>query len=210
MIRVRTLGQCTIQIDDVRVGPDAEIVFATLLLLTIEPGRRVTRGELLGMLWPDTPAPRASHRLRQTIYRLRTLGVDLDVEGSTLTIAATCVDSDVDMLLRLTGNDSLERLADEIGGPFLPGYVPTFSEPLREWVERQRDWVTAAARRVLVGAVAVRKSRAEWAEVERLAHRCLSIDPFNEEATLALAEAAALHGAKAEAFAILDKYLREM
>jgi hypothetical protein len=35
MIRVRTLGQCTIQIDTFHVGPDAEMVFAALLLLTV-------------------------------------------------------------------------------------------------------------------------------------------------------------------------------
>src|ERR671922_149334 len=64
--------------------------------------------------------------------------------------------------------------------------------------------------RVLVSAIAARKSRGEWAHVERLAHQCLTIDPLNEEATLALAEAAALHGGKVEAVGILDRYLREM
>jgi DNA-binding SARP family transcriptional activator/tetratricopeptide (TPR) repeat protein len=210
MIRVRTLGQCTIQIDTFHVDPDAEMVFASLLLLTVERGRRVGRGELLGMLWPDTPASRASHCLRQTIYRLRTLGVPLEADRTHLVLSPSAVDSDVDAVLRASRTDDIERLADRVGGPFLPGYAPTFSEPLREWVERQRDLVGAGARRVLVGAIALRKSRGEWADVERLAHRCLAIDPLNEDATLALAEAAALHGGKAEAMGILDRYLREM
>jgi DNA-binding SARP family transcriptional activator len=210
MIRVRTLGQCTIQIDTFHVGPDAEIVFAALLLLTVERGRRPGRGELLGLLWPDAPSSRASHCLRQTIYRLRTLGVPLEVDRTHLALPHGVVDSDVDALLRASRTDDIEQLADRVGGPFLPGYVPAFSEPMRDWVEHQRDRVNAGARRVLVGAITARKSRGEWADVERLAHRCLAIDPLNEEATLALAEAAALHGGKVEAVGILDRYLREM
>ncbi|HEU5183555.1 MAG TPA: AAA family ATPase, partial [Gemmatimonadaceae bacterium] len=210
MIRVRTLGQCSIQLNNCQVAPDAEMVFASLLLLALEPGRRVERSEWLGMLWPDTATARASHCLRQTIYRLRTLGAPLDVDRTHIVLSPNVVDSDVQTLLTAHRPECVERLADSVCGPFLPGYAPAFSEPFRDWVERQRDVVSAAARRVLVGAIAARKARGEWADVERLGHRCLAIDPLNEEATLALAEAAAMHGGKAEAMAILDRYLREM
>ena len=210
MIRVRTLGQSSIHLDSVTLGPDAEIVFAALILLTVEPGKRVARGELLGILWPEARVSRAGHCLRQTIYRMRTLGVPLEVSRTHLRVRPETVDCDVDALLRFRHGEDIERAADTIGGPFLPGYSPSFSEPLRAWVEQQRDLVTASARRVLVGAIAAHKARAEWADVERLAHRCLALDPLNEDATLALAEAAALHGGKAEAMGILDRYLREM
>ena len=210
MIRVRTLGQCLIQIDSVSIGPDAEMVFAALLLLAIEPGKRLGRGDLLGMLWPNAQGSRAAHCLRQTIYRLRTLGVPIETERGQLSLAPAAVDCDVDALLRVRRANDVEQVAEAIGGPFLPGYSPTFSEPLRDWVERHRDLVTAGARRVLVGAIVARKARGEWADVERLAHQCLAIDPLNEDATLALAEGAALHGGKAEAMGILDRYLREM
>ena len=210
MIRVRTLGQSWIHVDSVALGPDAEIVFAALVLLTVEPGKRITRGELLGILWPAATASRARHCLRQTIYRMRTLGVPLEVSRTHLRVRPEAVDCDVDALLRIRQADDLERVAETIGGPFLPGYAPSFSEPLHRWVEQQRDRVTAGARRVLVGAIAAHKARAEWADVERLAHRCLALDPLNEDATLALAEAAAMHGGKAEAMGILDRYLREM
>ncbi|HJQ63837.1 MAG TPA: ATP-binding protein, partial [Burkholderiales bacterium] len=141
---------------------------------------------------------------------MRTLGVPLTVSRTHLSIQPDAVDCDVDALLRIRRSDSMEHLADDIDGAFLPGYAPTFSEPLRDWVERHRDLVAAGARRVLVKAIARYKSRGEWSEVERLAHRCLTIDPLNEEATLALAEAAALHGGKVEAIGILDRYLHEM
>lgn len=210
MIRVRTLGQCLIQIDSVSIGPDAEMVFAAMLLLAVEPGKRLGRGDLLGMLWPNAQGSRAAHCLRQTIYRLRTLGVPIETQRGQLSLPPAAVDCDVDALLRVRRANDVEQVAEAIGGPFLPGYSPTFSEPLRDWVERHRDLVTAGARRVLVGAIVARKARGEWADVERLAHQCLAIDPLNEDATLALAEGAALHGGKAEAMGILDRYLREM
>jgi hypothetical protein len=155
MIRVRTLGQCSIQIDTMHVGPDAEMVFASLLLLTVERGRRVGRSELLGMLWPDAPASRASHCLRQTTYRLRTLGTPLEVTRTHLTLPSSVVDSDVDALLRASRTDDIEHLADRVSGPFLPGYSPTFSEPCGTgWSDnaisflRERDafWLARSAR----------------------------------------------------------------
>ncbi len=100
MIRVRTLGHSVIQIDSTPVGPDAEIVFAALLLLTVEPGKRLGRGELLGILWPEATGSRAAHCLRQTIYRLRTLGVPLEVSRTHLSVSSEVVDCDVDAILR--------------------------------------------------------------------------------------------------------------
>ena len=130
MIRVRTLGQSWIHVDSVALGPDAEIVFAALVLLTVEPGKRITRGELLGILWPAATASRARHCLRQTIYRMRTLGVPLEVSRTHRRVRPEAVDCDVDALLRIRQADDLERVDETIGGPFLPGYAPSFSEPL--------------------------------------------------------------------------------
>ena len=49
-----------------------------------------------------------------------------------------------------------------------------------------------------------------WPEAADAARRCLALDPFNEEATLALAESTALVGNKLEAISILDRYTSEL
>jgi tetratricopeptide (TPR) repeat protein len=55
-----------------------------------------------------------------------------------------------------------------------------------------------------------RRERADWKGAQMIAQWLLQLDPLNEDATLALAECAALAGSKAEAVAILDRYLAEL
>ena len=49
-----------------------------------------------------------------------------------------------------------------------------------------------------------------WSDVETAARLCLATDPLNEEATLALAEAIAMGGSKADALRLLDAYIWEL
>jgi DNA-binding SARP family transcriptional activator len=58
-----------------RVGPDAELAFALLLVLTLSEGRPLGRRQLIDLLWPATTEARARHNLRQALYKLRQLGV---------------------------------------------------------------------------------------------------------------------------------------
>src|SRR5262249_24549712 len=95
-------------------------------------------------------------------------------------------------------------------GVYLAGYAPAFSEPFAEWLETRRSQVHGNARRAAVVALAELRSQSRFAEAEALARSCLELDPLNEEATLALAECAALSGSKTEALSILDQYLAEV
>ncbi|MEP6508055.1 MAG: AAA family ATPase, partial [Gemmatimonadales bacterium] len=58
--------------------------------------------------------------------------------------------------------------------------------------------------------MALQRMQGHWAAVEKSAVRILAIAPFNEEATLALAEAHAMRGSKLEGQRILDAYLLEV
>ncbi len=60
-----------------------------------------------------------------------------------------------------------------------------------------------------MSVLTARRAASDWPAVERAAHAILGIDPFNEEATLALAEATALSGGKREALSILLRYENE-
>ncbi len=210
MIRLRALGQCVIEIGENRIGPDAEILFALQLYLAIERGKRVGRGAIASLFWPATPETRAAHSLRQSVYRLKALGASVESNRSHIWAPRECVTADHFPILDATEGGRVVEIAEETSGTFLPGYAPTFSAPFAEWIDRQRDIVDSAIRRVLVGAVAAKKSRGEWSAVEAIAGRILAIDPLNEEATLASAQAMALHGGKVQALAMLDRYLKEI
>lgn len=209
MLRLRTLGECAIESDASRIGPDADVLFAIGLYLAMERGRRVARAELLELIWPSVDGLHGRHCLRQALYRLRQSGAVLDSTTTHVMLAASEVELDfADFLSSAPFERALPD--DDRCREFLPGYAPDFSAPFGEWVEEQRAFVHGQIRRALVTRLGELRARGDWARVEGVARTCLRFDPLNEEATLARAEAAAMTGSKREAVAILDRYLAEL
>ncbi len=210
MIRLRSLGQCLLEVGDTRLTPAAETLFAAALYLVLEAGRPLARRELIDVIWPNVEDRKANQCLRQTLYKLNAMGAALRSTRTQIVLPRRSVQSDCGVLFEVSERAEMERMADTLPGGFLPAYAPKFSAPYQEWLERQRDFVTSALRRILVTAMNARKARGEWRRAEPLAMRCLAIDPLNEEATLVLAEATAIGGNKVMALAIIDRYLREI
>ena len=209
MVRLRSLGECLIELGGVRVDPESEVLFALLLHLVVERGRRVPRARLVELCWPGEPDERARHNLRQALYKAKQLGAPIVQEGSDVLLPAAAASADYDALLAeptegaspVDGGESLE---------FLPAYRGGLSEALAEWVDAQRSVVHAAVRRHLVARLAQARRYARWSEVDRLARRCLALDAMNEDAVIALAEATAVTGSRAMAAELLDRYLTEL
>ncbi|HEX6964740.1 MAG TPA: AAA family ATPase [Gemmatimonadaceae bacterium] len=210
MIHLLTLGQCAIQVGRSRLAPDAERLFAAALYLVVEHGRPIGRGELTALLWPDAEEARAQHSLRQALYKLKSLGFRFATEHAAIMLAPKDVELDYGIFLKEQRPSSLEELSECIAGPCLPGYAPRISSQFNEWLDRLRDVVHSALRRALVAGIVAKRARADWGAVEALSRKCLSLDPLNEEATLAVAEAAAMHGSKAYALSVIDRYLKEI
>jgi tetratricopeptide (TPR) repeat protein len=144
--------------------------------------------------------------LRQTILQLKKLGIVVRADRDNLQLSSSDARSDTE---DLTGPD-LARVIDRESLEFLPGYSPPFSETLRDWVDMQRDHVHALGTRRLVEGLNIARQKADWAATEELALHCRRLDPFNETAIIAHAEAAAIRGNKKEALAMLDRYFDEM
>ncbi len=210
MIHLVGLGHAVITVGVTRLTQASETLFALALLFVREAGRPIERHRLIELLWPRTSAQRANHCLRQTLYRLNGLGAALRSDRGQIILPARSAQSDFGELLAAGRSADPQRVAELVRGPFLPGYAPRFSATFSEWLERERDVVTSGLRRMLVAAIAAERDRGNWEAVERLATPCLLLDPLNEAATLALAEAAYSHGSKVRALAIVDAYLREL
>jgi DNA-binding SARP family transcriptional activator/tetratricopeptide (TPR) repeat protein len=210
MIRLRTLGACAIQVGETTIGPEAERLFAVLLYLTTERGRRTPRRTIQDLLWPDASEEHGRHNLRQAIYKLRQYGVELGGGARDVQLHPDQIAFDPFDVLSGDAAVAGDALLRGEVGEYLAGYAPAFSEPYAAWVEAQRAYCHARVARVAVAATLERRARGRWEEVERLATVCLRYDPLNEEATLALAEATAMAGSKARALAILDQYLVEL
>jgi DNA-binding SARP family transcriptional activator len=210
MLRLKSLGQTVIEVDDARLTPAAETVFATALYLIIETGRPVGRDELTGLLWPGVSEAQAQHGLRQALYKLKSLGATIKADRAALILSPRFCSTDFGALLAPQSPLPIETLASKIGGSFLSGYRPQLSDEFASWVERQRDVVHSALSRVLVAGMQAKKRVSDWNGAEQLATLCLTMDPLNEEATLTVAEAAALGGSKTKALAILNHYLEDI
>jgi len=208
MIKLRTLGECVIEVEGTAVSPRAQQLFATLLFLTLNAGTRVSRPRLAAVLWPDLGDVAARSALRQVVYGLRRLGVTLLCDPCGIEIPARDVDFDVKRELARYEGGSIA--ADGPIGTFLAGYTPRLSTDFEAWVDNQRSRFHAALLSALLGAIAANKLRGRWPAVDLLARRCLALDSLNEEATLAIAEAAAMVGSKARALDILDAYLDDL
>lgn len=209
MIRVLALGQCAIELDGTRISAESELVFGLLLYLAARAGTAISRDEAQALLWPDLSHTRGRHCLRQAAYRLRQLGVPLRSDNSSLSIALGDVTSDYASLIA-EGAPAAGYSESKIG-EILPGYLPTFSGAFAGWVEEYRARLTQRIRHGLVRAIVDLRSKGRYREAEPLARICLTSDPFNEVATLTLAEATAvLGGNRAEALAILDRYVDEV
>jgi DNA-binding SARP family transcriptional activator/tetratricopeptide (TPR) repeat protein len=206
MIVLRALGTAEIDTGVTTLTPSQEIVFAAALYLILERGKRVSRARLAGLLWPRVPEKARAHRLRQTILQLKKLGIMVRADRDNLQLSQFDAQSDLEDLAApdlaaVLRRDSLE---------FLPGYNPRLSEPLRDWVDSQRDQTHAVATGRLVEALNSARQKGDWATCERLALHCRKLDPLNETAVLAHAEVTAISGRKKEALAILDRYLEEV
>jgi DNA-binding SARP family transcriptional activator len=208
MIFVHTLGTALIQAGTARITPASARTFALLLHLSAESGRRVSRTVLRDLLFPKQNETNARHSLRELVYQLRQRGVDLDADSDGIILPSDAVRFDYLDIVRGGVSDVQRFKAIESG--FLPGYAPTHSEAYTEWLEGYRARAMFELCKTLLREISRAKGGSDWTMTERAARACLALDPLNEEATQALAEILAVGGAKAQALALLDRYMHEV
>ncbi|MBI3792587.1 MAG: AAA family ATPase, partial [Gemmatimonadetes bacterium] len=201
-MRLETLGKPRLVLGDRAVGPEHEIVFALALLLLEAAPRRLSRTWVCELLWPDADRARASHNLRQALYKLRQLGGELDVAGEELALPPGTT-WDVEERLRADAPqaDPAQRWQ------FLAGYEPKLGPGFASRIEQWRERVHRRLVDRLLAGLRQARARTQWTRAVAYSHAILEVDPLNEEATLTLAEGRALQGSKAEAVALLDRYL---
>ena len=207
-MQIRLLGECSIELGGRKITPSSHHLFALLLRLAADPGRRFQRIEIARLLFPRAPTEQdALHSVRQLLYKARKENVDLsDVDG-TVYVQTSSLQFDLKSSLALV----LSELPISPGRlDVLPGYAPDLSETFAEWLDRFREVTQAQVRFTLAQAIDELRQRGEWHHVEALAHALLAFDPLNEVATLALAEALARSGSKERAVATLDVYRAEV
>jgi DNA-binding SARP family transcriptional activator len=203
-----TLGQAEIHTRGIRLTPESELQFGLALYFCAQAGREVPRDEIVRLFWPTHGLEAGRHCLRQAIYRLRVLGVAVRSGAKATVLETHYIDADFAPAAAEGAPASVYLRLTDVS--ILPGYSPRFSRPFANWVEDFRTELGSRIRRGLVRTISEMRARGRYADVERLCKYCLRVDPLNEEATLALAEAVALAGGKAEAVGMIDRYEGEI
>ncbi len=198
VVRCRFLGHAQIEIAHTLITPEAERLFALLAVLATEAGVPRHRDDLTTLLWSDQPEERGKHNLRQTLYKARQLGVQLETSGEEVVLAPSAVWCD------------WQQTDTPVHGEWLGAYTGSFSDPFASWVVSTRVLVHTALRPRLVAAMQAARASGDLRLAEQHATQLLRVDPLNEEATLVLAECIAMAGAKVDALRLLDEYAVEV
>jgi DNA-binding SARP family transcriptional activator/tetratricopeptide (TPR) repeat protein len=209
LLRMQTLGAARLQIGTTPLGLNAGMLFALVLRVVYTPGMAVRRATLLRELWPHHGDERRRGSLRQALYKLRSMGLHVSLVGEDVVLDRTQVARTFSVERTSSTFEHDVIRGDEPFGAFVPGFRSP-SAAYDQWFDATREGVHADVRRVLVDQLRARRERADWGGAEALARWLLPFDPLNEDATLTLAECTMLSGAKAEAVAILDRYLAEL
>lgn len=209
-VRVVGLGAAEIWLGEHRITPTTDVLFGLLLFLTEQHPRPIAQSAVLRLMWPDIEESNRRHALRQLVYRIRRLGCPVSTANGSVLLEVKDVTSDVARI----GSPTWITQApdDEIRGALsiFSEYTPNFSSAYIEWLERVRAEAATHARDGCLERVRIAKSQGRWSDVDQWARDCLAIDPFNEEATLARAEAMAMRGSKVEAQSLLTEYITEL
>ena len=206
MIMLRALGNAEIDTGAATLTPSQEMVFAAALYLVLERGKHVSRKRLSSLLWPRVAEKARAHRLRQTIHQLKKVGFEVTADRDRVQCSAHDPRSDIAEF----AETSADTLATCLSLEFLPGYNPTFSDVFRDWVDARREETHTLVARRLVAELNAARTKGDWLNCDRLARQCRKLEPFNESAVLAQAEASAMRGAKAQAIETLDQYLTDV
>lgn len=198
VVRCRFLGQAQIEIGHTLVTPEAERLFALLMVLACEAGRTFNRSELVTLLWPDVSEDKGKHSLRQSIYKARQAGAPFETAGEEIRFTKHAVYRDWDE----------PRMP--VHGEWLGAYTAAFSDALAVWVLGRRATIHAGLRPRMIAHMQAVRSSGDIHEAGRLAEQILRIDPLNEEAVLVTAESYAMAGAKIDALRLLDEYIEEV
>src|SRR4051812_16755959 len=120
-----------------------------LALLTLIGGageRGLSRDKIVALLWPETEARRAGHRLSQLLHALRgALGEDAIISGSgEIRLNLGRISSDVAEFKAGRSRGELERAVACYSGPFMDGFFLDGSPEFERWVESERAGLSRA------------------------------------------------------------------
>lgn len=224
---IRTFGSITIHRGS-WTGPGLRIekrrLRTFLGLLAAHDGRVLSRDAVIDLMWPDADADSAINSLNQTVFQLRR---SLDAtyragespeyvisNADQVALNADLIHTDLAEVRRLPErlaeadwgqrNALANRALDLIAGEFVADVR------YEEWASRLQLTIHNEMRRYLLPIAQGDPGAFESDTVVRAAEALLRLDPFDEAAVLAMADALAASGRRVKAKSLVVDYIRRV
>ena len=174
---------------------------ALLALLSLAPGRGLSRERLLGYLWPESEPERARQLLNQAVYHIRKgLGEDaIESGGDELRLNVERVRSDVMEFEAAVASRSHSQAVTLYRGPLLDGFYLSEAVEFERWLEGERARLAGEFAKELESLAEAAEDNgdfpasADW-WMKRAAH-----DPFDSRVALLVMQALEKAGNRAGA-----------
>lgn len=177
---------------------------ALLALLAGSSSHALTRGKLVGLLWPEAPEKTARNRLTTCVHQLRSaLGAEvLLTAGSTLQLDTRRLSTDLVRFHAALEAEDPGSAAALYQGPFLDGFWLPGSRDFEEWAERERSRLERLMGQALEELARSAAERGAPGEAVRWWRERAAHTPFDSRVALELAGALVRSGSPAEALRV--------
>lgn len=203
---LRLLGPPELRLGGVpasRPAPTALLLLA--FVATQEQG--ATRGEAVGILWPDMDERKARHNLSQLLYRNRSApwSAGLDAGATRLTWRGQ---SDVAAFRRAVAEGEWAKAAASYGGEFLRAIESSGRGAAGAWLETEREELRGAWREATLRHADTLSDSGRHGEATLFLQRLLNDDPLAEDVLQAFMLQSALAGRRAAALEAYESFVR--
>ena len=213
MLRLKLLGELTLEVDGVRQELPASRRACSLLGVLALERRAHPRGQLAARFWPDVLDESARTSLRSALSALRrALGADADryLLASREAVALAGPDqvwTDVGEFERLLTEGQLEDALELARGELLADLDD-------DWVYERRDEHRASVVALLERMAAAAEASGDLAAAVAFTRRQVALDPLSEEAHRELIHRLAAHGDRSAALTtyrrLTDRFASEL
>ncbi len=201
-LRIDLLGPPEIRSGERLVVLKGRKDMALLAVVALATGRKMSRGRLAGLLWPESPEARARDSLKHALLRIRrTLAPVADgallVDRSCVALAPW-VDVDACAVLTADTDAAAERALMSWRGALLDG-LRLDGPGLSDWLRIERSRIENALVRLAASAMKHAERRGHEEAATAAAHQLLAVEPFSEEAVRLLMRRHAARGERGRA-----------
>jgi TolB-like protein len=181
---------------------------ALLTLVGAAGERGLSRDKIVALLWPETEARRAGHRLSQLLHALRgTLGEDVIICGSgEIRLNPERISSDFAEFKASRARGELERAVTSYTGPFMDGFFLDGSPEFERWVESERAGLSRAYGEALEMLAIDAEAGSDRATASKWWAMLAEHEPLSSRVIMRLMAALAAHGDRAEALQQAQRY----